>query len=289
MTAEITDPVALGLAEKVCDAAQDHLAGLQKKFSQVEHDIETTRKRIADFNDLPSSDLNATVLVNHEKSKRYLAQQLALRERLEADLQTARQKLYDAELDVDRARLPGLLAEFASTGTAIGEHVRTVVASLTPEFDALRILKEKIDELAASTGERVSYDEIAMAWVGEVAVTFGSDPLLARVARGLSRTEAISEVNRVTAERQAREQAEADRLAAMTPEEREARIRTAWPGKDRRGPPRRSPDDVSVPTEAEAMAIEDRDMVNRALRTRDAAAALESGDHDPYAAFTSSK
>lgn len=271
-------------AEKVHDAEAEHLAALQKKHATASEEIEKTHKRIHEFTEIPASKLCSNDLLNVEKSRRYGEAQVETRARLENEITAVRDRLRKAEIEVERAKLPLVAAEFAAQGKAISERLRTVVPDLAAEFVKLATLKSEADRLAASTRERIRLDEVGLALStvrgdegGTAMVRPGvlGDRFLLSLAEARFDARRIEEAARAAEARRAGEQG----AAALSPEEREAAARKSWPGRGLRGPPRRDPLDTP-----RVLSRDDEDLVRRAHLAREAAeaGAVEGSDYDPF-------
>lgn len=244
---------------------EDVIADLKRKHTNNDEQIASTRRRLQQFNDLASSDINATTLVNHERSKRHLAALEALRGRIEEDLATAKEKLRAATLDTDRARIPGIVTEASAQVGVVRTAVEKTRADLAAALQRLHRLKTDADKLAASTHTPLRWDPVTLAWSAvsgsetgcSLEVGMFADRLLVEIAKALYSVSRITESARTEVEHRARETEQIRKLAAMTEQERLSAIRESLPGWGIRGAPRRAPDDLGAPTD------EDREMLRR--------------------------
>jgi hypothetical protein len=189
-----TNKNSLAAAEQSRDAVQEHLASVEKKLAFAVEQIAKTKKSMADFEEIPGSKLCSNDILNHEKARRYLTSQEADRVRLETELlPAAREKLEQADRAVDLVRLPSVLAEFQRSGAALTDRVEAL-ADLAKAFREHGRLKDQVNALAASTGQRVRMDDVALGWSVVSGLEFGNsaplngnlgDALLVRLAMAL--------------------------------------------------------------------------------------------------------
>jgi hypothetical protein len=156
-----------------------------------------------------------------------------------------------AERELARTRLPQAVADFAAQGAFLSERVRVAASSLAADFKRLGELKTTCAHLGASAGEPVNFDAVALGWSTTRGDETGcapetgifADHFMFQLANSYFNVRRIEESARADEARRAREETERARLAAMTPEECESAALAAWPGRNRAGPARLSPDD----------------------------------------------
>jgi hypothetical protein len=250
---------ALLTAEATLDAAQaevtkqdEALAALDAQLTGTKAEVERIKR--LDDTEIQPADLAALDLLPR-RVKRLEGERGALLQLLAA----ARAARDAAERELARTRLPQAVADFAAQGASLSERVRAAASSLAADFKRLGELKTTCAHLGASAGEPVNFDAVALGWSTTHGDETGcapetgifADHFMFQLAKSYFNVRRTEESARADEVRRAREETERARLAAMTPEECESAALAAWPGRNRAGPARLSPDDFTSGKEAD--------------------------------------
>jgi hypothetical protein len=238
-------------AETVRDAAQAEVTRHEEALAALDAQLTGTKAEVERIKRLDDTEIQPADLAALDYLPRRIRRLEGERGAEVERLATARAGLAAPERELDRLRLPLVLADMTALGGSITERVRAAASSLAADFKRLGELKTTCAQLGASAGEPVNFDAVALGWSTTRGDETGcapetgifADHFMFQLAKSCFNVRRIEESARADEARRAREETERARLAAMTPEECESAALAAWPGRNRAGPARLSPDD----------------------------------------------